>query len=98
VDQATGLHVVDVSDPTRPTQVSVNATPHYASDVAVAGSYAYVADGRCGLRVFDVRDPSEPAEIGRYSTPGLATGIAVHGARAYVTAIRAELDDICPNG
>jgi hypothetical protein len=59
-------------------------TPSYAYDVAVAGSYAYVADGYAGLRVIDISDPTAPLEVGSCSTPGDAHGVAVAGSYAYV--------------
>ena len=40
-----GLQVIDVSDPTTPTVAGSWVTPYQAWGVAVAGSYAYVADG-----------------------------------------------------
>ena len=54
------------------------------SDVAVAGSYAYVADWFGGLRVINVANPAAPIEVGFYDTPGNASGVAVAGSYAYV--------------
>ena len=56
-----------------------------ASDVALAGGYAYVADGYHGrLRIIDVSNPAVPSEAGFYETPGHARGVAVAGNLAYV--------------
>jgi hypothetical protein len=58
-------------------------------DVAVSGSYAYVAcakyfpDGG-GLAVIDISTPSAPAEVGFIDTPSFAYGVAVSGGYAYV--------------
>ncbi len=52
--------------------------------MAVAGSYAYVADEDAGLRIIDVSDPAAPFETGFYDTPGYAEGVAVSGSYAYV--------------
>jgi hypothetical protein len=54
--------------------------------VAVAGNYAYVADGGFGLlQVIDVSDPASPTIVGSVGTPGLASsGVAVAGEYAYV--------------
>ena len=52
--------------------------------MAVAGSYAYVADGKSGLRVINVANPAAPVEVGSYDTPGYADGVAVAGSYAYV--------------
>ena len=40
-----GLRVINVANPAAPTEVGAYDTPGTAYDVAVAGSYAYVADG-----------------------------------------------------
>ena len=39
--------------------------------MAVAGSYAYVADGDRGLRIINISNPAAPTEIGFYDTPGI---------------------------
>jgi hypothetical protein len=57
------------------------------NDVAVSGSYAYVADNWAGLRVIDVSNPSSPREVGFYDTPGYAYGVAVSGTYAYVADV-----------
>jgi hypothetical protein len=43
--------VVDVSDPSSPFEVGSYDTPGNAFGVAVAGSYAYVAEGDVGLEI-----------------------------------------------
>jgi len=60
-------------------------TPGSAYNVAVSGSYAYVADGYSGFRVIDVSTPSTPVEVGFLDTPGIAKGVAVSGGYAYVS-------------
>ena len=62
-----------------------------ACGVAVAGSFAYVADWNAGLRVIDVSNPANPVERGYYVTPGLARGVSVAGSFAYVAAENAGL-------
>jgi len=75
-----GLFIVDVSDPSVPRVVGDVGLS--AQDVAVSGSYSYVAAGSAGLRVIDVSDPSAPVEVG--STQRAATNVAVLGDYAYV--------------
>jgi len=82
--------VVDVSSPSTPREVGYYDTPRGALGVAVAGSYAYVADGE-GLRVVDVSSPSTPRGVGYYDTPGDALGVAVAGSYAYVACEMAGL-------
>jgi len=57
--------------------------PGEAIGVAVAGSYAYVADGQSGLQVIDVSNPAAPAITGTVDTPEDASGVAVAGSYAY---------------
>ena len=52
--------------------------------VAVAGNYAYVADGYNGLVIVDVRNPVAPTLKGSYDTAGYSLGVAVAGKYAYV--------------
>jgi hypothetical protein len=59
-------------------------TPGRAHGVAVAGSYAYVADWKSGLRIVDISNPQSPHGEGHYDTPGRARGVAVGGSYAYV--------------
>jgi uncharacterized protein YijF (DUF1287 family) len=59
-------------------------TPGLAQGVAIAGGYAYIADGDSGLRVVDVSTPSHPTEVGFYDTPGSARDVAIAGNYAYV--------------
>jgi PKD repeat protein/subtilisin family serine protease len=65
-------------------EVGFYDTPAIPYDVAVSGTYAYVADNSSGLRVIDISDPANPTEVGFYDTPGYANGVAVSGSYAYV--------------
>jgi hypothetical protein len=62
--------------------------------VALAGNYAYVADGPVGLRVISASDPAHPVEVGYYGTADFAYGVAVVGGYVYVAACDAGLQ-IC---
>jgi hypothetical protein len=59
-------------------------TPGDAYDVAVSGSYAYIADNSSGLRIVDISNPANPQIVGFVITPGDAWGVAVSGIYAYV--------------
>lgn len=83
-EAATGLWVVDVSDPAAPTPLSLELTPAGAMDVDVVGNLAYVANGLAGLRVIDVSNPVDPTTLSAYNTPGFAEAIQVVGTRAYL--------------
>jgi hypothetical protein len=90
------LLIADVSDPSAPRAVGDVRLPDrvWAEDVAVSGSYAYVAyvaDGRSGLRVIDVSTPSAPVEVGWKLFTGSARSVAVSGSYAYVAAFEGGL-------
>ena len=73
-----------------PELVGSYDTPGEPWGVALAGSYAYVADGFAGLRVIDVSNPAAPFEVGFVDTVE-AFGVAVAGAYAYVADTTAGL-------
>jgi hypothetical protein len=85
-DFASGLRVIDVSDPTHPQEVGFCTTPDFAYAVTVAGNLAYVADLNSGLRVINISDPTHPQEVGFCATPRQAVAVAVWGNYAYVAA------------
>ncbi len=88
---AAGLRVLDVSDPTRPTEIGSSSLRGYAEGVAVAGSIAYLADGPYGLRIIDASAPSHPVEIGSAYTMNYAFRVAVQGRYAFIAAAGAGL-------
>jgi hypothetical protein len=71
-DDAAGLLVVDISDPSNPLLAGSYNTPNSARDVAIAGDYAYVADFESGLQVLDISSPTSPSFVGsrRSRVPG----------------------------
>ena len=89
------LEVIDISNPATPVRVGHYQVPGgygEAADVAVAGDYAYVADGQGtypGLWIVDVSNPAAPAEAGRITyMMSRAYGVAVAGDYAYVADAR----------
>ena len=62
-DYYAGLRIVNVADPSAPIDVGSYDTPGAAYDLAVSGSYVYVADENGGLRVIDVTAPELPVEV-----------------------------------
>jgi hypothetical protein len=81
---ASGLRLIDVSNPTAPVEVGGINTPGSARNVAVWGRLAYVADGS-GLRVIDVSIPDAPVELGAIAIFGGADNVTVVGGLAYVS-------------
>lgn len=77
--------VLDVSLPGELREAGVTPPfPHVVTDIAVSGTFAYVAAGGAGLRVVDVADPGQPVEVGAWESRGYAEGVAVAGATAYL--------------
>src|SRR4029453_2925862 len=68
-DGASGLRIMDISNPLAPVWMGARDTPASAADVAPPGSLACVADLSGGLRLINVSDPSAPALAGAVATP-----------------------------
>ncbi len=58
-----GLHILDISDPTKPGYIGFCSLPDYTNAVQVVNKIAYTANLRNGLRIIDVSDPYNPFEI-----------------------------------
>jgi hypothetical protein len=56
-DRDSGLLIIDIADPTNPALIAQYDSPGNAEDVAIAGSYAFLADGSGGLRVVKLTGP-----------------------------------------
>ena len=54
------------------------------NEIAISGSYAFVAAGERGLRVIDVSDPTKPREVGHYDELRSASAVCVDGSHAFV--------------
>lgn len=60
------LRLLDLSDPQQPRTRGTLTLPAPATDVHLAGSYAYVTAQERGLRVLDVSNPDAPRELAGY--------------------------------
>ena len=79
------LIILDVKDPSKPTQVGQVITPGTAWKIHISGNYAYIANGsEGGIRIIDVSNPTDPKEIGFCDTPGTAVGVYVSDNYAYI--------------
>jgi hypothetical protein len=84
-----GLRVMDISDPTAPTEVGFHAMSRPAWSVTVEGNIAYVAAGD-GLHILDISNPVAPIGIGFYDTPDAALDLTVVGDIAYIAEAFSE--------
>jgi len=81
-----GMRIVDVSNPTRPVEVSDQPTPLWAYQVQVGGQYAYIGDYDGGLRIIDVSNPKAPREVSFYNPEGTGSYRHVEPAGDYAYA------------
>ncbi|MCP4566530.1 MAG: hypothetical protein GY841_02985 [FCB group bacterium] len=95
-DGFTGLHILDIADPTDPQLVSIfkegDFETHAFYGVDVVGDYAYITfRGGIDLMVLDVSDPADPQVVATVPTPSepeyvLNYNLFVSENRAYVSA------------
>jgi len=79
------LYVIDISDPTLPTQLGAWINPNSAMAVAVAGNYAYV--GLAGtLAVIDISDPAWLQEVGHCDAVNSAVDLVIAGNHLYAAS------------
>lgn len=94
------LHVIDVSDPTKSSEVGRCEIPYSANtedwsflprnimfksqDIYVSNGYAYIADGDAGLQIADISDPKAPRLVGSLDIHNQVNGVSVIGGYAYV--------------
>jgi len=83
VARETGLHIVDVSNPTNMLTVGNIITGGKAIALDVAGSYAYVADENETLKIINISDPTNPTIVGSY-IHGYSHDVKVVGNYAYI--------------
>jgi len=103
--ESSGLRIFDVSNPHMPVEIGrLRSHLHksgYTEEAAVAGHYAYIADGGGlvtadvsnpawprDLYLVNVTDPCAPTQAGILETPGGARNVVVVEDTAYVAADR----------
>lgn len=72
------ISVIDISQKDTPVQISSITTSGISVDMALWGSYLYVAEGASGIEVFYVKNPNFPQKTGSITTIS-ATGITLYG-------------------
>ncbi len=81
---ASGIKVINISNPAAPVIVGTYDSPGWAQSLTISGSYAYLADSSQGLRIVNISDPAAPFSVGFVDTPSTAKDVAVVGTIAYV--------------
>jgi hypothetical protein len=77
------LHVYDVTNPAAPTVAALHRMSG-PQGVSLAGTIAYVADGREGLQVLALSTPSKPAVVGSYETAAQARDVVLADRLVFV--------------
>jgi hypothetical protein len=78
------IHIVDLASDFWLGALGNVGTSGWAYGVAVAGTYAYVADYEAGLQVINCSNPANPAVVATLDTPGQAMDVAICGVHAFV--------------
>ena len=79
-----GVRILNVADPTNPTEVAFYATPMETTWLALSGDRLYVAQGSYGVEVLDVGDPANPVSLGSFDTPGAVLTVAVSNSSLFL--------------
>ncbi len=87
-----GLAVIDISNPSAPTQVAAVPGTPIGWDLDVVGQYAYLPRSN-GLSIIDITNPSNPLVVGSWSgTNGSYLNVAVAEGYAYVSGSYGDLE------
>ncbi len=88
-DSASGIHVIDVSDPGHPVETTFLNLPKIKEPIAASDTYLYVATTNADtIRILDISDPSALRMIGSYGVDawnyGFVYSFLVKGNYLYV--------------
>jgi hypothetical protein len=79
----TDFVVVDVQNPAAPA-VRGRLTVGSANEIAISGSYAFLAARSDGMQVVDISNPAAPRMVAKVKTPATAKDIALSGGYAFI--------------
>jgi hypothetical protein len=80
------FNVIDVSDPYQPALVGSVHTSLFCSDIAIRGTFAFLADYAAGFRVVEFENPAAPALVTLLPSLGGTREIELAGTYAIVAA------------
>jgi len=84
VEDGDGIHFIDISDPSNPSEISVWQTQHSVYDMALSEDRLYVSTWNAELIILDVSLPDAPSELGRISTSDNVLDLAVYGDHLFL--------------
>jgi len=87
----TGLHIIDVTDPTNPIWLDQVDGSNRALGVTLWDEYALVSEGPYGLIIVGISDPLHADVVGEIMLSGNPISVAVHQDIAYVASYWAGL-------
>jgi hypothetical protein len=79
----TDFVVVNLANPAAPV-VAGRLTVAAASEIAIAGSVAFLAARAAGMQIVDIANPAAPRLLATVDTPGSARDVAVSGGYAFI--------------
>lgn len=80
---ASGLKILDISNPAQPVQTGSFITGAVES-IVVVGNYAYIPDPINGLQIIDITNPAQPTLKGTYKPTEEISNLTVVGNYAYL--------------
>ena len=75
-DYNEGLQVINVSDPTNPTNVIAVPSGYRTAGIVFDGNYGYVAVGDSGMAIYNVTNSASPVFITKIQTTGRAAFVS----------------------
>lgn len=88
-----GLMILNIVDPANPTFVGKCYVAGEGKELALAGDYAYMAEGIAGLKIIDISNTSYPILIGGIDSVGYVEDVAVLGNFVYLAGGESFYDD-----
>ncbi len=82
-DDYTGFFIINVSDPTNPTQLS-HVYIHQSYGLWIEGNHAFIGSFSSGLSIYDINNLSNPVLVGEYFDGGNAADIQVVGNLVFI--------------
>ncbi|MFP4460527.1 MAG: T9SS type A sorting domain-containing protein [Candidatus Zixiibacteriota bacterium] len=100
--EANALHILDISDPEAPYEISSVTTSSAAFEIELSGDYAFLAQKLEGIAIINISDPYEPYAVATYSNRShsvdiTAEGISIIGDTVYIADSYGKLDILILN-
>lgn len=84
IGEGSSLVAINISNVSSLSPQGRIGLPDMVRDIAISGSYAYIANEDAGVQVVDISNSNAPAGRGFFDTPGQARCVSLLGGRAYV--------------